>query len=334
MLAAVLALPAQAFVRLADDFSSAPGSAWSGITADLAGTGAPLVNSCVPLVYLPSGGNPGEALQLADVDNFDSYFRWQAPLGGTVLPLGASLQYDMHTDQSADDCPNPTVVLKGGGLTLVNLTSQPAVQGVWVTASVLLASSATWHLGSQGAGRRPARLISRPCWAIWLSCGSRARHTTACPKPACWTTCWSRRCRSRGSGFCCWGAWGCWALRRGAGGPDQGPSHAWWQASTAQYCIASMQYMNALLLAKAKEVRDDGAIVEVVIWQLPQPVSPCSHCYKYRLYFGQGGRDRVRYDNERGKGDHRHSDGLEVAYRFTTLDQLLADFERDVQDWS
>ncbi len=153
MLAAVLALPAQAFVRLADDFSSAPGSAWSGITADLAGTGAPLVNSCVPLVYLPSGGNPGEALQLADVDNFDSYFRWQAPLGGTVLPLGTSLQYDMHTDQSADDCPNPTVVLKGGGLTLVNLTSQPAVQGVWVTASLLLASSATWHLGSQGGAQ-------------------------------------------------------------------------------------------------------------------------------------------------------------------------------------
>lgn len=58
-----------------------------------------------------------------------------------------------------------------------------------------------------------------------------------------------------------------------------------------------MQYIKALLLAKAKEVRHDGAIVEVVIWQLPQPVSPCSHCYKYRLYFGQGGRDRVRYDS-------------------------------------
>lgn len=95
-----------------------------------------------------------------------------------------------------------------------------------------------------------------------------------------------------------------------------------------------MQYMNAVLLAKAKEVRDDGAIVEVVIWQLPQPVPPCSHRYKYRLYFGQGGQDRVRYDNERGKGDHRHSGRLESAYRFTTLDQLLADFERDVRDWS
>lgn len=92
--------------------------------------------------------------------------------------------------------------------------------------------------------------------------------------------------------------------------------------------------MKAVLLAIAKEVRDDGAIVEVVIWRLPQPVPPCSHCYKYRLYFGQGGRDRVRDDNERGKGDHRHRDGLEVAYRFTTLDQLLADFERDVRDWS
>lgn len=98
VLAALLAFPAQAFVVLADGFSSPPGSAWSGITADLAIAGAPVVNSAVPLAYLPGGGHPGGALQLAGVDNFDSYFRRQAPLGSTVLPLGASLQYDIHTD--------------------------------------------------------------------------------------------------------------------------------------------------------------------------------------------------------------------------------------------
>ncbi|MGH8524670.1 MAG: toxin-antitoxin system TumE family protein, partial [Gammaproteobacteria bacterium] len=27
---------------------------------------------------------------------------------------------------------------------------------------------------------------------------------------------------------------------------------------------------------------------------------------KYRLYCGRGGRCLVRYDNETGKGDHRH----------------------------
>lgn len=38
----------------------------------------------------------------------------------------------------------------------------------------------------------------------------------------------------------------------------------------------------------------------------------------------------MRYDNERGKGDHRHAGGVETNYEFTDLDTLLADFERDV----
>ncbi len=41
----------------------------------------------------------------------------------------------------------------------------------------------------------------------------------------------------------------------------------------------------------------------------------------------------MRYDNERGKGDHRHLGEREEAYRFTTVEQLLADFERDVRNW-
>ncbi len=95
-----------------------------------------------------------------------------------------------------------------------------------------------------------------------------------------------------------------------------------------------MQYMNARLIAKAKEVRDDGSIVEVVIWELPEPLPPSTHGYKYRLYYGAAGVCRVRYDNERGKGDHRHHGFREENYVFTTLEQLLADFERDVTEWS
>ena len=95
-----------------------------------------------------------------------------------------------------------------------------------------------------------------------------------------------------------------------------------------------MQYMPAALVAKAKEFRDDGSIVEVVIWELSEPLGPSTHCYKYRLYYGASGVSRVRYDNERGKGDHRHMEAREEEYVFTTLDQLLADFERDVNEWS
>lgn len=41
----------------------------------------------------------------------------------------------------------------------------------------------------------------------------------------------------------------------------------------------------------------------------------------------------VRYDNERGKGNHRHIGGDEMSYRFVDLAALLADFRQDVEGW-
>lgn len=94
-----------------------------------------------------------------------------------------------------------------------------------------------------------------------------------------------------------------------------------------------MQYMKATLLARTREVRDDGSIVEVVIWELPEALPPSEHRYKYRLFYGRPGEERVRYDNERGKGDHKHLAGLETEYPFVSLEQLLDDFERDIETW-
>lgn len=91
--------------------------------------------------------------------------------------------------------------------------------------------------------------------------------------------------------------------------------------------------MLAVLLAHAKEVRDDGSIIEIVVWELPEPLPPSSHRYKYRLYFGVAGVTRVRYDNERGKGDHRHFGERETDYAFVTLEQLFEDFKRDLEAW-
>lgn len=95
-----------------------------------------------------------------------------------------------------------------------------------------------------------------------------------------------------------------------------------------------MQYMKAKLIAKAKEVHDDGSIVEIVIWELPEPTPPSTHKYKYRLYYGLNGKCRVRYDNERGKGDHKHLNTSETDYIFKNIDQLLDDFENDIATWS
>ena len=92
--------------------------------------------------------------------------------------------------------------------------------------------------------------------------------------------------------------------------------------------------MQATLIAKAKKIRSEGSIVEIVVWRIAQPLNPCTHLYKYRLYFGAGGQCRVRYDNERGKKDHRHFNDVEAPYLFVSINRLLDDFQHDVETWS
>ncbi|MGD9883130.1 MAG: DUF6516 family protein [Reyranella sp.] len=76
--------------------------------------------------------------------------------------------------------------------------------------------------------------------------------------------------------------------------------------------------MKAELLFHQRIDCDDGAIFEMVIWRVPKPVPPSSHGLKYSLFYGRPGVREVGYDNERGKGDHRHHLGSETIYRFTT----------------
>ena len=89
--------------------------------------------------------------------------------------------------------------------------------------------------------------------------------------------------------------------------------------------------MKATLLLRNKRVYVDGAIREMVIWKLPTPDTERPHGLKYSLYYGFSGKSLIRYDNERGKGDHRHYGEHEEPYRFTSVEQLLADFRDDVE---
>ena len=57
----------------------------------------------------------------------------------------------------------------------------------------------------------------------------------------------------------------------------------------------------------------DGAIVEMTIWLVPEPVAGSTHAFKYSLFYGHPCKRVVGYDNERGKGDHLHIEGHEEA---------------------
>ena len=69
----------------------------------------------------------------------------------------------------------------------------------------------------------------------------------------------------------------------------------------------------------------------MVIWQVPDPVPPCKHPYKYRLVYIVDSLRVIGYDNERGKGDHHHVDGIEAPYQFINIDQLIEDFILNVE---
>lgn len=91
--------------------------------------------------------------------------------------------------------------------------------------------------------------------------------------------------------------------------------------------------MKARPLLHERRVLAENAFVELVVWQVPSPVSGSEHGFKYRLAFVVDGTCRLRYDNEAGKGDHKHLGREQVPYAFTTPAQLLADFWNDVDHW-
>ena len=76
-----------------------------------------------------------------------------------------------------------------------------------------------------------------------------------------------------------------------------------------------------------------GGVVEMVVWRVPRPVTPSAHGFKYRLVFVREGQRLVGYDNERGKGDHKHLRDVQVNYTFVDIQTLVEDFLRDVEQF-
>lgn len=83
----------------------------------------------------------------------------------------------------------------------------------------------------------------------------------------------------------------------------------------------------ALLLLRDRTPYSDGALAEVVIWEVPEPVPPCTHTIKYRLVYIVAGVRVLGMDNERGKGDHMHRHGTEMAYDWRGVEALLDDWD-------
>jgi hypothetical protein len=91
--------------------------------------------------------------------------------------------------------------------------------------------------------------------------------------------------------------------------------------------------MDAELMLNERHIVSENSFIEMVVWRLPSPLSGSTYDFKYRLALVVEGTCVLRYDNETGKGDHRHVGADEAPYVFTTPQALLEDFWKDVQNW-
>ena len=92
--------------------------------------------------------------------------------------------------------------------------------------------------------------------------------------------------------------------------------------------------MKALELVRTRIIYSEVAFAELVLWQLPKPLPGSAHRFKYRLAYVVRGVCVLRYDNETGKGDHRHYGGKESTYAFINPDKLIAAFQADIARWN
>ena len=92
--------------------------------------------------------------------------------------------------------------------------------------------------------------------------------------------------------------------------------------------------MKAKQLVRQRVEISASRFAELVIWQLPKPLEASLHSYKYRLAYVVEGECVMRYDNEAGKGDHRHLGAAEMGYKFKSPRQLMADFFNDIQRYN
>jgi len=94
-----------------------------------------------------------------------------------------------------------------------------------------------------------------------------------------------------------------------------------------------MSNMKARELFNRRVVITQQAFAEMATWEVPQPIPGSTHCYKYRLAFVVSGKCVLRYDNESGKGDHKHVLGKELKYSFVSVDKLASDFFEEISRW-
>lgn len=89
--------------------------------------------------------------------------------------------------------------------------------------------------------------------------------------------------------------------------------------------------MPATLYKKRERHPGECEYFRVVIREVNPAVPGSQHNFKYSMAYIVDGVCVMRYDNERGKGDHKHIDDQEISTQFVNIEQLFMDFLADIE---
>jgi hypothetical protein len=106
------------------------------------------------------------------------------------------------------------------------------------------------------------------------------------------------------------------------------------ESLTTTGLVGIVSNMKAVEIIHRRITYFEDAFAELVLWQLSKPLAGSMHRYRYRLAYVVEDVPVLRYDNEGGKGDHRHCGDAEQTYAFSTPEKLIDDFQRDIARWN
>ncbi|CAI1000277.1 MULTISPECIES: toxin-antitoxin system TumE family protein [Serratia] len=88
--------------------------------------------------------------------------------------------------------------------------------------------------------------------------------------------------------------------------------------------------MPATLVMKRRIWLDTNSLLSLVVWDVTPSIRGSNHKYKYRLAYVVKDECLLRYDNEAGKGDHKHLGIAEIPIEFIDINKLVDDFVTEV----
>lgn len=88
--------------------------------------------------------------------------------------------------------------------------------------------------------------------------------------------------------------------------------------------------MSAVELMNRRIQIADNAFAIIRILQVDPSIEGSQHRYKYSLAYIVDGVCVMRYDNERGKGDHKHIGDREFPVAFSSIQALIVSFQEDI----